>query len=471
MHAQLPDLQGANVTVMGLGLHGGGAGVTRFLHHRGAEVTVTDLKSREELCQSLTELEGLEISFTLGEHRESDFARADVVVVNPAVPLDSPYLDIAREHGARLTSELNLFVTLCPGTVVGITGSAGKSTTTSMIGNILEGDPETTCWVGGNLGGSLLSDVENITSGDVVVLEISSFQLLHLDWIDWSPSIAVVTNVFPNHLDRHGTFEAYARAKKHITRHQGPGDLTVLNREDDTLMNWTDDVHADLWTFSSKNDVAHGAWLENGKLRFRTDPDTTPVTVMTSDQVPVPGTFNLENTLAAICVAKRLRVSDKYIREGIHSFRPLPHHLEEVEEFNGVTFVDDSVSTTPDSTIAALKALDDQRVAIILGGYDKSVSLDGLADEVAERAASSVLMGETADRLKSLIASRAPSFACPVKPNLPEAVECAYQQMSDGGGVVLLSTASASYDMFQNYQERGRRFQQVAEALQTNVSS
>lgn len=469
--SQLPDLDGSHVTVMGLGLHGGGTGVTRYLSHQGADVTVTDLKSRDELSESLSELEGLDLEFVLGEHRKSDFASTDVVVVNPAVPLDSPYLDVARENGAVLTSELNLFVTLCPATVAGITGSAGKSTTTSLIGDILKSDPNTRCWVGGNLGGSLLEEVEHIREKDVVVLEISSFQLLHLNWIDWSPTIAVFTNLFPNHLDRHGTFEAYAQAKKHMIRYQGSDGLTVLNQEDDTLMSWEADVRGDLWTYSSRQAVAEGAWEENDEIYYRLNVDRAPVNLMSAQDIPIPGTFNLENTLAAICAAKRLGVSDQEIRRGIRAFEPLPHHLEEVGEVNGVTFVNDSVSTTPESTISALKALDDYRIAVILGGYDKGVSLKQLVEQVVDRAVASVLIGETAERLQRLIESENASFDCPVKNELEEAVRDAFQLVCDEGGIVLLSTASASYDMFENYKERGQCFERVVKLLESQSSS
>ena len=219
---------------MGLGSFGGGVGLTRYLAHQGAHVTVTDLQGAEALTASLEALRGLPIRFVLGGHHERDFCETDVVFVNPAVPLTSPYLQLARAHHVPLDSEMNLFVRQCQGRIIGLTGSVGKTTTTSLLGSILQLHDARTL-VGGNIGGSLLERLPEITPDTLVVLELSSFQLEQLDWLHYSPPLAVVLNLAPNHLDRHGTMEAYQQAKEVILAYQTPADTAVLNWDDPTV--------------------------------------------------------------------------------------------------------------------------------------------------------------------------------------------------------------------------------------------
>src|SRR2546422_1298568 len=221
------------VTVMGLGSFGGGIGLTRYLVQQGAHVTVTDLQGAEALAASLEALHGLPIRFVLGGHQERDFIETDVVFVNPAVPLTSPYLQLARLHHVPLDSEMNLFVRQCQGRIIGLTGSVGKTTTTSLLGSILQLHDARTL-VGGNIGGSLLDRLEEVTSDTLVVLELSRFPLEHLDWLHYSPPLAIVLNLAPNHLDRHGTMEAYQQAKEGILAYQTPADTAGVNRGDTT---------------------------------------------------------------------------------------------------------------------------------------------------------------------------------------------------------------------------------------------
>jgi UDP-N-acetylmuramoylalanine--D-glutamate ligase len=216
---------------MGLGSFGGGVGLARYLARQGAQVTVTDLQPAAKLSDSLNALASLPIRFVLGEHREQDFTDTDVVFVNPAVPLTSPYLDLARRHQVFLDSEINLFVRECRGRVIGITGSAGKSTTTSLLGSILQWHDARTL-VGGNIGGSLLPHLDEIAPDTPIVLELSSFQLEHLAWQAYSPPVAMVLNLTPNHLDRHGTMDAYQQAKESILAYQTPADTAILNWDD-----------------------------------------------------------------------------------------------------------------------------------------------------------------------------------------------------------------------------------------------
>ncbi len=463
MISRIPELRDARVTVMGLGLHGGGTGVTHFLHEHGADVTVTDLKPREELTESLDQIRDLDIRLVLGGHRRKDFSSADLIVVNPAVPEDSEYLEIARKHDVPLESEMNLFVKLCPAPIIGITGTAGKSTTTSMIGSILEQNPDKTVHVGGNIGRSLLPDVKQIEKNHVVVLEISSFQLLHLKEIQWSPSTAVITNLAPNHLDRHGTFENYQEAKRSILRYQSPGDRAVLNADDDIVSSWDDETPASVSYFSISHSVQPGAWLKTSTIVYRSSEQNGYEPIMSVDQVPVPGPFNVKNVLAAICATYPEMAGKEQIRTGITEFEPLPHHLETIHKSEKITFIDDSVSTTPESTIEAVNALASERVVVILGGYDKGANFTDLVNEVREHTSGAVLIGDTADLLENQLRQHADRYPIQRAEDLEQAVRLSKELLQQQTGIILLSPACASYDMFRNYRERGHEFQEAVE--------
>ena len=234
------SFKGKKITVMGLGLFGGGVGAVKYLVSQGAEVTVTDLKSAEELSASLKRLDDLPVKFKLGKHDEEDFVNVDMLVVSPAVPDDSKFLEIAFKNSIRIDSELSIFFRLCPAPIIGITGSNGKSTTTSLLGEMLKESGIKT-WVGGNIGISLLENLKEIKPDDVVVLEISSFQLEYLARIEASPHISIVTNIAPNHLDRHKTMENYIGIKKAIIHYQQEDDYAIMNYDDPILKKWETD--------------------------------------------------------------------------------------------------------------------------------------------------------------------------------------------------------------------------------------
>ncbi|MFN3484960.1 MAG: UDP-N-acetylmuramoyl-L-alanine--D-glutamate ligase, partial [Planctomycetota bacterium] len=285
---ELPPLEGRRVTVMGLGLFGGGVGVTRFLVRRGARVTVTDLKTEQELRESVEELRDLPIRLRLGGHDESDFRDADLVVVNPAVPESSPWLGMAR----ALETEMNLFFKLCrAGTVVGVTGSNGKTTTTTLVGEILRrGLPRV--WVGGNIGKSLLEHVDEIGPEDLVVLELSSFQLESLGVLRRSPSVGAVLNLSPNHLDRHGTIENYAAAKRQIVAHQREGDTKILNLDDPLVREFRCASPSRTYFFSRRERPARGAYVQGEQILFYT---TGARFTIDASRRRLPGAFNLDN--------------------------------------------------------------------------------------------------------------------------------------------------------------------------------
>jgi UDP-N-acetylmuramoylalanine--D-glutamate ligase len=446
---------------MGLGLFGGGAAVTRALARRGARLTVTDLKPADLLRESVAALEGFDVALHLGGHREEDFTGADLVVVNPGVPADSPYLRAAAEAGVPLESETNLFFKWCRAErIVGVTGSNGKTTTTALIGEILSRGPQRVR-VGGNIGRPLIEQADRVAPGEIVVLELSSFQLEHLGAIGRSPRVAVVMNLTPNHLDRHGTMEEYARAKRQIVAHQGEDDWNVLNRDDEAVRGFAELSPARTSHFSIRQSVAHGTWASGDGIHLRA-PDTE-ATLDVSKRI-LPGWFNLQNMAAAaaatfVAAGGDWRDWGPACEDVFSTFRGVEHRLEYVGETGGVRVYNDSIATNPESTVAALGTLAGP-IVLIAGGYDKKLAFEGLAAALHGRVRLLVLTGETAGAIERSVR------AVPEPPEIvraaafDDAVRLA-PRACRSGDTLLLSPACASFDQFRNFAERGRRFKQL----------
>ena len=453
---------GKRVTVMGLGLFGGGAGAARFFVKEGARVTVTDTKTAKELEPSLEALAGLPVELHLGGHEEGDFREADLVVANPAVKLDSPYLEQARDAGAEVKTEVSVFAELCPARIVGVTGSNGKSTTTALAGALIKSSGIRT-WVGGNIGGSLLEHLDEMGPDDVAVLELSSFQLPYLGEIGKSPHVGVLTNLSPNHLDRHGTMEAYAEAKSHIFRRQGAGDFAVLNRVLEEWDWWKGLTKGEVLGFGLEPDLGDGGYVEGEELWLRVGGGVK--SFARAGEMKLVGEHNMENALAAACAAWAVGADPGGFADALREFEPLEHRLELVRSLDGVDYYNDSIATTPESAIAALRSFPGRRVVLIAGGYDKGLEFSALAEEIAERASAVITLGATAEKLERAIAA-APGASLEVwrEGDLQSAV-CAAREVAREGSVVLLSPACASYDMFQNFAERGRMFREAVLGL------
>ena len=344
------DYRNRRVLVMGLGSFGGGLGAVKFLVKRGAIVTVTDLRSEEKLAEPLADLsETPPARLVLGKHNRDDFRSADLVVVNPAVKRDCPFLNAATEAGVPTTSEMNLFWKWNRAPVVAVTGSNGKSTTTALIHSIirqfLSRQAGRTAWLGGNIGTSLLPIVDQIQPDDIVVLELSSFQLNDLDRLRVSPHVAVVTNFAPNHLDWHPNLDHYRRAKQTILRWQRPDDVAVLNADDPDVREWP--VHGERLEFGMIHAGQRGAFFANGEAAIQTK--SVHASWPLSKWLRLPGSHNVANALAAIAASVSLGVDVEDIRQGIESYKALPHRLEFVAEVAGRKFYNDSLATTPES--------------------------------------------------------------------------------------------------------------------------
>ena len=448
------DWQNKRVTVMGLGLFSGGVAVTRFLVRHGARVTVTDLKDEDELAESVAAVRDLGVRLVLGRHEEQDFADADWIVKSPAVPETSAYLKLARERGVAITSEVRLFFAYCRAPIVGVTGSNGKSTTTALLGAMLA-ETERTTHVGGNIGRSLIDEVDSIAPDDLVVMELSSFQLEDLGELRRSPRGAVVTNLSPNHLDRHGTYENYCRAKENIVRFQTKDDFAVLNADDKDLATWAP-ACGRVRRFSVRGPVADGACLEGEKLVLKKG--GCPLLLLSRREIPLIGEHNVENVLAAAAAADALGASTDAIATGVRRFKGLPHRIEHVGCVDGIDCYNDSIATTPESTIRALCSFD-RPVLLVAGGYDKGAEFHELAREIRGSVRALVLIGKTAERIRACLdeGDGLPQTQVLLAETIEDAVDVAIGA-GQPGDVLLLSPACASYDMFTNFVERGNRF-------------
>lgn len=426
----------ARVVVMGLGRFGGGLAAARWLARQGAEVTVTDLGAEAELAESLAALVSEPIArWRLGGHDEEDFRRADWVVVNPAVHPDSPFLQIARASRARLTSEIELFLERCRAPVVAVTGSNGKSTTAAMIAAALRAAGRR-AWLGGNIGASLIECLDAIAPDDVVVLELSSFQLHYLSETAAWPSLAVVTQCAPNHLDWHGSFAAYVAAKQRLLDHQRPGDVAVLNLRDAEVARWRSRVR--------------------GRLVEPWDFDRLP-------ELRLPGEHHRIDAALAAAAAESLGCETAAIRTGLAGFAGLPMRLEWFAVVDGRRYYNDSAATTPESTIAALGAIDGP-IWLLAGGRDKGFDLDPLAEQIVAAAAGSALFGAIGPSLGARVARIEPSFPVAVFERVEPALGWVIERSRDGDAV-LFSPAAASTDQYRNFVERGRHFTALVRAL------
>lgn len=449
------------VTVMGLGLFGGGVGAARHFAALGEQVSVTDLRSADELKPALAELEGLSIAFHLGGHPEHLFREADLIVVNPAVKPGNALLKLATESGARLTTEINLIFELSPAPIAGITGSNGKSTVAAMLAAALEAGGREVL-LGGNLGGSLLGRVAKFSAEGIVVLELSSFQLERLAWTGKSPHLAILTNITPNHLDWHGSFESYARAKEGIARCQSADDMLLLGADCPVASRWAEWAPGRAARFSLAEESAPpAAWLDGGELVL--DVGEGRVALMDCAALGLPGRHNLANALAAALAAVLLGVEADAAAAALKKFRGLPHRLEFIAEAGGVRYYNDSIATTPEAAIAALDSLD-RPVALLAGGSDKGLDFAEFGRAAAAKAKVVVLTGKTAPAIRAAIESAGGGPLVLAAESFDEAFGLVAENARPGWAV-LLSPASASFDAFPNFTARGDRFRRLVGEL------
>jgi UDP-N-acetylmuramoylalanine--D-glutamate ligase len=437
--------------------------VARYLAEQGATVTVTDLRSEEVLAPSVAELEGLPIRFVLGRHDERDFlpAGADMIVRNPGVPRRAPLLLAARAAGVPIEMEMSLFVRSCPARLIGITGTKGKTSTSSICASILRAWDSSTV-LAGNMGVTALGQLGSITEDTPVVVELSSWQLESLIEHELAPQIAVLTNISEDHLDHYDGFDDYAQTKRGIARFQTPDDVLIVNADDPESWRATSQTAARVVPFGLADPGNDGAWWSGSQFIYRRggmqhafDRPANPA---------LRGEHGSANVLAAIAAAIERGAPPGAVARGLNEFAGVPHRMELVSEFQGVTFVNDTAATAPAAGIAALRAYADRRIHLIAGGADKRTDLAPFAAAAARTAASIALLdGSATSGLTRMITAAGSTPDGPFT-TMSSAVEAAFAR-AHAGDVVLLSPGCASFGLFRDEFDRGEQFRAAVDAI------
>jgi UDP-N-acetylmuramoylalanine--D-glutamate ligase len=451
------DLKDKRVLVVGLGKSGVASAL--FLKAHGARVTVSDMKSGDELRNEIPALLDHGITVETGGHGERTFRGQDLIVVSPGVPVDAPLLAQARSLGEAVIGEIELAAQFLPGPIVAITGSNGKTTTTTLTGEILTAGGLPTL-VGGNIGTPAISLAERATRETTIVLEVSSFQLETIQ--TFHPKVAVVLNVTPDHLDRHRTFEAYVDAKARIFENQRGDDFAVLNEDDPTCIAMAGRTRARVFWFSRQKEVKEGAWVSDGNILFR---DGTGLlkeaqrAIMQVSEIPLKGAHNLENVLAAVCAGALMGCAPEKIRQAVRDFKAVEHRLEFVATIRGVDYYNDSKATNVDATIKALESFP-ANIHLILGGKDKGSDYTVLNELLTQRVKRVYTIGAAAAKIESQIKGVEIVHAETLENALRKA-----NAVAEPGDVVLLAPACASFDQFKNYEQRGQVFKEIVRGL------
>jgi UDP-N-acetylmuramoylalanine--D-glutamate ligase len=455
------ELKDKRVLVVGLGKSGVASAL--FLKEHGARVTVSDTKSGDELRNEIPTLLDHGITVETGGHGERTFRGQDLIVVSPGVPVDAPLLAQARSLGEAVIGEIELAAQFLTGPIVAITGSNGKTTTTTLTGEILAAGGLPTL-VGGNIGTPAISLAERATPETAIVLEVSSFQLETIQ--TFHPKVAVVLNVTPDHLDRHRTFEGYVDAKARIFENQQSSDFAVLNEDDPTCVAMAARTRAQVFWFSRQEEVEQGAWVREGNILFRDgrveqkmSQKTPQLEVMQVSEIPLKGAHNLENVLAAVCTGALMGCAPEEIRQAVRDFKAVEHRLEFVATIRGVDYYNDSKATNVDATIKALESFP-ANIHLILGGKDKGSDYSVLNDLLRQRVKRVYTIGAAATKIESQIKN--------VEVVQAETLENAVRKansVAEPGDVVLLAPACASFDQFKNYEQRGQTFKEIVRGL------
>lgn len=457
LRAYIDALKGKKVAVLGVGVSN--RPLLRLLSGSGADVTAYDRRDREALTEVAGELETLGITLSCGD-RYLDSLAADVIFRTPGMRPDVPQIAEAVARGATLTSEMEAFFEVCPCPIIAVTGSDGKTTTSTLIAEMLT-RAGVRCHLGGNIGRPLLADAGGMSPDDVAVVELSSFQLMTMKK---SASVAVVTNVAPNHLDIHRDMAEYVDAKRHVFAYQFPGDRVVLNLDNEITRGFIDEARGRIMRFSKRPFEDDGAYLDGGAIWVRANGRLEKV--LDTSEIFLPGLHNVENYMAAIAAVWE-RVPAEVIRRTAREFRGVEHRIEFVRELAGVRYYNDSIATSPTRAIAGLRSFP-ERVIMIAGGYDKHLSFAALAPEILAHVKTLVLCGATAGMIRAAVES-ADGFSADVLPILEtddfcQAIDLARASAAPGD-VVILCPACAAFDKFPNFMVRGKTFKEYINAL------
>jgi len=452
------SLRGDSIAVIGMGVSN--TPLIKMMLRAGLKVTVCDKTNRERLGEQADELESLGAKFQLGEDYLHKLYKFDVIFRTPGLSPNTPALLEAAQRGSRITSEMELFFALCPCRMIAVTGSDGKTTTTTLISEFLK-EAGYNVYVGGNIGKPLLPDVADMVPEDMVVLELSSFQLMSMQQ---SPDVAVFTNLSPNHLDYHHTMEEYTAAKLNIFCHQDENGRAVFNFDNDITRELAHQAPGHMTYFSRQNPLDEGVYLRDNAIWLNNTMGNREV--LSLSDIQIPGVHNIENYMAAIAAVDGI-VPDKCVRAVAKRFLGVEHRIELVRELDGVKYYNDSIGTSPTRTMACLDSFQ-QKLILIAGGYDKGVPFTQLGAEMTKKVKTLVLCGVTAPAIRKAV-EEAPGYAeCGIEiketQNLNEAVAAA-KAAASAGDIVVLSPACAAFDQFKNFMERGKVFKRLVNEL------
>ena len=430
-----------------------------YLYSLGAKITVFDNRTIDEIDKEIIDkIMDREIEFSFGKNNLSKLVGFEIIFRSPTCRPDTKELEKESERGAVITSEIEMLIELCPGKVIGITGSDGKTTTTSLIYEIIK-EQGYNCYLGGNIGIPLFSKIDEMKPDDIVILELSSFQLME---IPVSPQIAVITNISPNHLDIHKSYEEYIDAKKNIFKNQNESGIVILNYDNEITRQCADEAKGKVVFFSKDYKLPNGVILDNDVIKICQD--KLRKHLLNTKDLMLKGTHNYENACAAIAATVSLADTEKQV-DVIQNFKGVKHRLEFVREIDGVKWYNDSIGTSPTRTIAGLKAFD-EKIVLIAGGYDKHLDYEPIAKPILENVSCLILMGQTATKIKKAVEEKMTNEGIEIIQcdTLKEAINSA-QQMAQKGEIVLFSPASASFDMYKNFEERGDKFKSIVNSL------
>jgi len=455
MSKQITNYKNQKIGVLGLGEEN--VALTRFLVNSGAKVVICDQKTKGELGEYYQKIKDLRVQFRLGPHYLDHLDDFATVFRTPGLPYLDPKIQKAKEVGVKISSQTKLFFKLCPCPIIGVTGTKGKGTTTALLGEILKKAPGHV-FVGGNIGNPPIKFIDELTKDDIAVLELSSFQLHDLDE---SPHIAVVLDIKVDHLDVHKDEAEYVEAKRNIVRFQTKNDFAVINADYLTSVDLAASSLGKIYWFSRRKSVDPGCFILHGELILRTDDGEFPIAK--TAEVQLRGEHNLENVTAAITAGYLAGARIDSIKNAVKEFRGLEHRLEFVAEIEGVKYYNDSFSTTPDTTVAAIKSFSEP-IVLLLGGSEKNADYSKLSKIISESSVKTIIaIGQTANRIIKSIHNNNIGRATEIQP-IEKAVQIA-KTKARPGDVVLLSPASASFDYFKNYKERGKIFKQIVQNL------
>ena len=454
-------IKGKYVAIMGMGISN--TPLIKYLMDLDANITVFDKKTEEELDKALIEEYAIQgVKFSLGENYLKNLVGYDIIFRSPSMRSDTPELEKELDRGAILTSEIEMLIDLCPGKIIAVTGSDGKTTTTTLIYKMLQ-EANYHCYLGGNIGIPLFAKIDEMKPEDIIVLELSSFQLMTLKK---SPQIAVVTNVSPNHLDIHKSYEEYIEAKKNIFKYQDKDGIVVLNYDNDITRDFSLEAKGEVRYFSTKVKLDDGVILDNDIIKISDGKIRTQI--INTDEILLLGRHNIENACTAIAAVKDL-VPPECIVKVLTTFKGVEHREEFVRTINGARWYNDSIGSSPTRTIAGLLSFKN-KVILIAGGYDKHLDYTDLGRYIVDHVKVLILLGQTREKIKvatcAELANRENKIDLPIIEcdTLEEAVKSAYD-IAKEGDTVFFSPASASFDMFKNFEERGNKYKELVEKL------